>query len=193
VPVAFEVARALAAPLDVFVVRKLGVPGHRELAMGAVASGGVRVLNDEVVRLLGVPPERMDAVVAVERRELERREKLYRGSRAPLDLQGRTVILVDDGLATGSTMRAAVAAARRLGPRRVIVAVPVGARPACLMLAAEADQVNCLSMPEPLGSVGQWYESFGQTSDEEVSALLAQSATEAAGERTNRLPEARAV
>jgi predicted phosphoribosyltransferase len=182
-PVALEVARALAAPLDVFVVRKLGVPGHRELAMGAIASGGVRVLNDEVVRLLGIPPERLDAVVAEERRELERREVLYRGNRAPLDLQGRTVILVDDGLATGSTMRAAVAAARRLHPQRVVVAVPVGSRSACEVLAAEADQVICLSMPEPFGSVGQWYEIFGQTSDEEVRELLAEAATKAPGAR----------
>src|SRR4051794_18326645 len=149
VPVAFEVARALDAPLDVFLVRKLGVPGYEELAMGAIATGGVVVLNDEAVRGLGIPERTIEAVAARERRELERRERAYRDGRPAPDVQGRTVILVDDGLATGSTMRAAVAALRRQGPARIVVAVPVGAAGTCADLQAEADEVVCGRTPAP--------------------------------------------
>jgi predicted phosphoribosyltransferase len=172
VPVAFEVARALHAPLDLFLVRKLGLPGHEELAMGALASGGVRVLNDEVVRLLRVPPEVIDLVAAEERQELARREQAYRGDRPPLDVRDKTVILVDDGLATGSTMRAAVAALRRLGPRQIVVAVPVAAAETCAELREEVDDMVCVRTPEPFRAVGLWYQDFSQTSDEEVRELL---------------------
>jgi predicted phosphoribosyltransferase len=175
VPVAFEVARALHAPLDLFLVRKLGLPGHEELAMGAIASGGVRVLNEEVVRLLRVPPEVIDLVAADEQQELARREQAYRGDRPPLDVHGRTVILVDDGLATGSTMRAAVAALRRLGPSRIVVAVPVAAAETCAELATEVDDMVCVQTPEPFRAVGLWYQDFSQTTDEEVRALLQQT------------------
>ena len=173
VPVAYEVAKALHAPLDVFVVRKLGVPGHEELAMGAVASGGVRVLNDRVVQGLQIPPAVIDAVTAKEREELARRERLYRGDREPLDVRGRTVLLVDDGLATGSTMKAAVAALRDQHPSRIVVAVPVAAEDSCAELRAVADEVVCAVTPEPFHAVGVWYEHFDQTSDDEVRALLA--------------------
>jgi predicted phosphoribosyltransferase len=173
VPVAAEVARALHAPLDVFLVRKLGVPGHEELAMGAIATGGVRVLNDEVVAALEIPEQVIDEVAAEEQRELERRGCLYRGDRPPLPVRDRTVILVDDGLATGSTMRAAVAALRRQGPRRIVVAVPVGAHDTCAELADEADEVVCARTPRPFRAVGLWYDDFSQTTDEEVRSLLA--------------------
>jgi len=176
VPVAFEVARALHAPLDVFLVRKLGLPGHEELAMGAIASGGVRVLNDDVVSALRLSPAEIDAVAAQEQRELERRERQYRDDRPPPDLRGRTVILVDDGLATGATMRAAVAALRRQGPARIVVAVPVGAAETCRDFGAEADEVVCARMPQPFYAVGLWYGDFSQTSDEEVRELLALAA-----------------
>src|SRR5689334_9095180 len=176
VPVGFEVAEALGAPLDVFLVRKLGVPGHEELAMGAIASGGVRVVNDRVVGPLGVTREAMDAAEAEERLELERRERAYRDDRPPLDVRGKIAILVDDGLATGSTMRAAVVALRRLGPARVVVAVPVGAPDTCAELEAEADEVLCALEPEPFFGVGMWYEDFSQTTDDEVRELLARSA-----------------
>ena len=172
VPVAAEVATALGAPLDVFVVRKLGTPGHRELAMGAIASGGIRVLNDEVVKWYGIPPEAIDAVAREEERELGRREIAYREGRDGVPLEGRVVILIDDGLATGSTMMAAVKAVRQRAPGRVIVAVPVGARETCGALAAVADEVVCLRMPEPFSAVGQWYLDFDQTSDDEVRKLL---------------------
>jgi len=172
VPVAFEVARALHAPLDVFVVRKLGLPGHPELAVGAIASGGVRVLNDEVVRAFDLPPELIDAVAEREERELERRERAYRGDRPRLDVQGRTVILVDDGLATGSSMRAAVEALRSQHPARLVVAVPVGARDTCQELKCEADEAVCAHTPEPFRAVGLWYDDFSQTSDAEVRQLL---------------------
>jgi len=172
VPVAFEVARALHAPLDVFVVRKLGLPGHPELAVGAIASGGVRVLNDEVVRAFDLPPELIDAVAEREERELERRERAYRGDRPRLDVQGRTVILVDDGLATGSSMRAAVEALRSQHPARLVVAVPVGARDTCQELKCEADEAVCARTPEPFRAVGLWYDDFSQTSDAEVRQLL---------------------
>lgn len=172
VPVAAEIARALHVPFDVFVVRKLGVPGHEELAMGAIASGGVRLVNDEVVEPLGIPASVIDSVARQEQIELERREVLYRGNRAPIGLAGKTVILVDDGLATGSTMRAAVMAVRQQQPARVIVAVPVGAPQACAGLAREADDVVCVRRPDPFVAVGVWYRDFTPTSDGEVRALL---------------------
>lgn len=173
VPVAYEVARALGAPLDVFLVRKLGVPGHEELAMGAIASGGTRVLNDEIVGALGIPPEVIDAVAARETAELSRRERAYRGDRPPVDVRARTVILIDDGLATGATMRAAAAALRQAGPRRLVVAVPLASREACDAFRTEVDEVVCASRPEPFHAVGLWYDDFSQTTDAEVRALLA--------------------
>jgi predicted phosphoribosyltransferase len=181
VPVAAEVAHALHAPLDVFIVRKLGLPGHEELAMGALASGGVRVLNDDVVKCLDVPEDVIDAVTAKEQRELERRERIYRDDRPPPEVRGRIVILVDDGLATGSTMRAAVAALRRLRPARIVVAVPVGAAQTCEELRQEADEVVCGRTPEPFYAVGLWYGDFSPTSDEEVRELLEHAAAVAHG------------
>jgi len=178
VPVAFEVARRLGAPLDVFVVRKLGVPGHEELAMGAIASGGVRVLNDEVVKSLGFTEREIRDIETLERAELERRERAYRGDRPPLDVRGRVVILVDDGLATGASMRAAVAALRRLEPARIVVAVPVAEPSTCAMLAKEADEVVCAVTPQPFFAVGLWYRDFSQTTDDEVRALLDRAAAE---------------
>lgn len=172
VPVAREIARSLHAPLDVFLVRKLGAPGQEELAMGAIASGGVRVLNDEVVRELHVPPRVIDLVTARELRELARREDLYRGGRPGPDVAGKTVILVDDGLATGSTMRAAIAALRQAKPKRIVVAVPVAAAPTCKELGEEVDEIVCLHTPEPFYSVGFWYEDFSQTGDEEIREML---------------------
>jgi putative phosphoribosyl transferase len=172
VPVGYTVARSLDAPLDVFVVRKLGVPGQEELAMGAIASGGALVMNDEVLGMIDVPREAIKRSVLLERRELERREEEYRGDRPPLDVVGRTVVIVDDGLATGSTMRAAVAALRSKSPRRIIVAVPVAARETCEMLASEVDEVICPWTPEPFNAVGLWYEDFSQTTDGEVRDLL---------------------
>lgn len=172
VPVAFEVARALGAPLDLFLVRKLGTPGHRELAMGAIASGGVRVLNDEVVRWYGITAAQIEAVAGDEQRELERREAAYREGRDPVPIAGRAVILIDDGLATGSTMRAAVQAVRLRQPARVVVAVPVGAPQTCEELSAIADEVVCARTPEPFAAVGQWYIDFDQTTDDEVRQLL---------------------
>jgi predicted phosphoribosyltransferase len=173
VPVAYEVAKALGAPLDVFIVRKLGVPGHEEYAMGAVASGGVRVLNEEVVRGLGLDDVAIERVAARELAELNRRERLYRSDRPEPDLHGRTVILVDDGLATGSTMKAAVKALAARGPARIVVAVPIAAADTCQALAREVDEVVCAVTPEPFHAVGLWYDDFSQTSDEEVHALLA--------------------
>ena len=172
VPVGYQVARSLRVPLDVFVVRKLGVPGHEELAMGAIASGGVHLLNHDVVGPLGIPEVVIDRVARREQVELERREALYRGDRPPLSLANKTVILVDDGLATGSTMRAAVAATRHLDPARIIVAVPVGAAPTCSELTAVADEVVCLRTPDPFVAVGLWYRDFSETSDAEVGELL---------------------
>jgi putative phosphoribosyl transferase len=171
VPVAFEVAKYLNAPLDVFVVRKLGTPGREELAMGAVASGGVRVLNQDVVGYFRIPEHVIDAVTRREQQELDRREHLYRADSPFPDLSGKTVILVDDGLATGSTMRAGVAAVRQHHPAKVIVAVPVGAAATCAEFRTIADQVVCLDRPEPFYSVGSWYENFDQTTDEEVREL----------------------
>jgi predicted phosphoribosyltransferase len=175
VPVAYEVARALRAPLDVFIVRKLGVPGYEELAMGAVATGGVRVLNDELVRALSIPDYVIDAITAWEREELARRERLYRGDRPPPDVQDRTVILVDDGLATGATMHAAIAALRQQQPARIVVAVPTGSPQTCDALRAEVDDVICAITPEPFHSVGLWYKDFSQTTDDEVRELLARA------------------
>lgn len=175
VPVGYEVARILNVPLDVFLVRKLGVPGHEELAMGAIASGGVRVLNEEVVEPLRISAAAVDAVAASEGRELARRERLYRGGRPPLDVRGKVVILVDDGVATGSTMRAAIEALRQQGAARIVVAVPVAAPSVCEMLAELADDVVCDLTPEPFYAVGLWYEEFEQTSDAEVQDLLAKA------------------
>jgi len=172
VPVAFEVAKAVRAPLDIFLVRKLGVPGHEELAMGAIATGGVRVLNDDVVEYLRIPSGVIDSVAADELRELERRERAYRGNRREPEVRGKTVILVDDGLATGSTMRAAVAALRQQSPARIVVAVPVSAPQTCDEYRMGADEIVCAITPEPFYGVGQWYSDFSQTTDEEVSDLL---------------------
>jgi erythromycin esterase-like protein/predicted phosphoribosyltransferase len=172
VPVAYEVARALGAPLDVFVVRKLGVPGYEELAMGAVATGGVRVLNDQLVERLGIPEQMIDAVAARELQELARRERRYRGGRPPPDVRGRTVILVDDGLATGATMHAAIEALRQQKPTRIVVAVPTASPETCEEMKTKADDVICAITPEPFQAVGRWYQDFSQTTDEEVEALL---------------------
>jgi predicted phosphoribosyltransferase len=172
VPVAHEVARALRAPLDVFLVRKLGVPGHPELAMGAIAEGGVEVLSLDLIRHLGVPESIVREVAVRERLELDRRDTLYRGNRSPVPVRGRVVILIDDGLATGSTMQAAVTALRRLEPARIVVAVPVGASETCARFGQLADEVVCLAMPEPFQAVGLWYERFAQTTDEEVQRML---------------------
>jgi predicted phosphoribosyltransferase len=175
VPVAYEVARALGAPLDVFIVRKIGVPGYEELAMGAVASGGVRVLNDHIVSGLRIPEYVIEAVTAWEQQELARRERLYRDDRPPPDVRGRTVILVDDGLATGATMQAAIKALRQQQPARIVVAVPTASPGTCDELRAAADEVICAITPEPFYAVGLWYEDFSQTTDEEVRDLLARS------------------
>lgn len=175
VPVAYEVARALDAPLDVFLVRKLGVPGHEEFAMGAIAPGGVRVLSDEVISLLGIPESAINAVAAAEGRELERREEIYRAGRSPIELRNRVAVLVDDGLATGSTMKAAVQALRAYQPARVIVAVPVGAPETCREFADIADEIVCARSPIAFAAVGRWYYDFSQTTDDEVRALLEQA------------------
>lgn len=172
VPVAHEVANRLCAPLDVFVVRKLGVPGYEDLAMGALASGGVIVLNEGAVQYLGIPDDRIDAVVEREGEELARRERAYRGDRPALDVTGKTVLLVDDGLATGATMRAAIEGLRRRSPAHIVVAVPIAAPATCEELRAEVDDVVCAATPEPFHSVGQWYVDFSQTTDEEVREIL---------------------
>jgi predicted phosphoribosyltransferase len=181
VPVAYEVARALDAPLDVFVVRKLGLPGHPEFAMGAIASGGVRVLNDEVTRLYRIPNTVIDAITRDEQIELERRERAYREDRAPIGVRGRIVVLIDDGLATGSTMKAAVRAVRAHGPAQVIAAVPVGSPDTCREFSDIADDVVCARAPEHFAAVGQWYDDFQQTTDEEVRALVDEASAELAG------------
>ena len=173
VPVAFEVASALGAPLDVFVVRKLGVPGDEELAMGAVATGGVRVLNGQFVKRLGILDHIIDAVATREQQELARRERLYRGGRPPPDVRGRTVTLVDDGLATGATMHAAIQALRQQQPAGIVVAVPTASPETCEQIRAEVDDIICAITPEPFEAVGRWYRNFSQTTDEEVSDLLA--------------------
>jgi putative phosphoribosyl transferase len=178
VPVAFEVAKALHAPLDIFLVRKLGVPGHEELAMGAISTGGVRVLNEDVVDYLGIPGDVIDAVAADELLELERREHAYRGDRPEPDVRGKTIILVDDGLATGSTMRAAAAALRQLKPARIVVAVPVSAPQTCDEYQMGVDEIICAVTPEPFYGVGLWYNDFSQTTDEEVRDLLERARNE---------------
>ncbi len=172
VPVGFEVARTLAAPLDVVVVRKLGVPWQPELAMGAIASGGVRILDEKLIRQQGIPSEEIERIAAREVQEVERRELLYRGNRPALELRSRPVILVDDGLATGSTMLAAVKCVKSLQPSAVIVAVPVASRQACVLIRDEADECVCLATPTPFMAVGEWYQDFRQTSDAEVRELL---------------------
>ena len=172
VPVAYEVAKALPAPFDVLLVRKLGVPSQPELAMGAIAGGGVRVLHQAVIDALRIPPDVVDAVAEREGAELARREEAYRADRPAIDVTGRTVVVVDDGVATGSTMRAAVAALRVRRAGRIVVAVPVGARETCEELAGLADEVVCARMPASFHSVGQWYDDFRQTTDEEIRALL---------------------
>jgi putative phosphoribosyl transferase len=171
--------------LDIFLVRKLGVPGQEELAMGGIATGGIRVLNEDVVRYLSIPGEVIDAVAANEQRELERREKLYRGNRLAPDVSGKTVILVDDGLATGSTMRAAASALRQQAPSRIVVGVPVSAPATCDEFRDEVDEIVCAVTPEPFHGVGQWYEDFSQTTDDEVRELLER------GSRANAAPRAK--
>lgn len=172
VPVAFEIAEALGAPLDIFVVRKLGMPDHPEFAIGAIASGGVRVLNEDVVRWYHIPDQIIDSVAAQEKAELERRERAYRGGRLATTLRDRTVILVDDGLATGASMRAAVEAVRAHHPARVVVAVPVGAPETCEAFSDISDETVCARTPEPFSAVGLWYRDFSQTGDDEVRDLL---------------------
>ena len=178
VPVAYEVALQLRAPLDVFVVRKLGVPGHEELAMGAIASNGVQVLNEETIRAFALTDAEIAEVARIERREVERRESDYRAGRPPIEATGETVILIDDGLATGSSMRAAIQALRRLNPASVIAAVPVAAPDTCSEMASEADDMVCAVTPEPFIAVGVWYEDFSQTTDKEVRELLSRAARE---------------
>ena len=181
VPVAFEVAEALDAELDIFLVRKLGMPGHREYAMGAIASGGVRVLSQDVIRAYGIPSHVIESIAREEQAELERRERAYREGAALANLRGRIVILVDDGLATGSTMRAAVQAVRHHEPSRVIVAVPVGAPSTCEEFADITDEAVCARTPEPFSAVGQWYLDFSETTDDEVRTLLREHATRLRG------------
>lgn len=176
VPVAYQVAQALNAPLDVFIVRKLGVPGYEELAMGALATGNVRFLNEKLISDLGIKREWIDQVVAREQRELTRRDALYRAGDKPPYVKGQTVIVVDDGLATGSTMRAAVTALKKLGPKEIIVAAPVAARETCESFKADVDSTCiCVTSPEPFGGVGRWYRDFPQTTDDEVCYLLKQA------------------
>jgi putative phosphoribosyl transferase len=175
VPVAFEVAKALRAPLDVFVVRKLGVPGQEELAMGAIASGGVRVLNEEIIRSLDIFEDQIARVAANEQRELERREFVYRSGRGAPEISGKTILLIDDGLATGATMRAAVHAVKALNPSKLVVAVPTAAPDTCALLKKMVDETICLITPTPFGGVGAWYRDFSQTSDREVQQLLKES------------------
>ena len=175
VPVAYEVAQALEAPLDVFLVRKLGVPDHEEYALGAIATGGVRVINQDLVRALRIPPATIEAIAAREQQELERRERAYRGDRPPPDVRGRTAILVDDGLATGATMHAAVRALKQQGAGRVVVAVPIAPPETCDQLREVVDDIVCAVTPEPFHAVGLWYEDFSQTTDDEVRDLLGRS------------------
>jgi predicted phosphoribosyltransferase len=175
VPVAAEVARHLAVPLDVFLVRKLGVPGQEELALGAIAEGGVEILNQDLVRDLGIPRAAIERLAVRERLELDRRDVLYRGARRRPEIRDRTVIVIDDGLATGATMEAAIVALRSLSPARIVVAAPVGAKETCDRLRRLADDVRCVAMPDPFDAVGVWYEDFGQTTDEEVQEILAAS------------------
>jgi putative phosphoribosyl transferase len=178
VPVAFEVAKELRAPLDIFLVRKLGLPGHEEFAIGAIATGGVRVLNDDVVDYLGISDDVIDSIAAKELRELERRERAYRGDRREPNVRGKTVVLVDDGLATGSTMRAAASALRQQAPARIVVAVPVSAPQTCDEYRMGVDEIICAATPERFYGVGRWYRDFSQTSDDEVRELLKRSRSE---------------
>jgi putative phosphoribosyl transferase len=177
-PVALEIATALKVPLDVFVVRKLGVPGQEELAMGAIASGGVRVVNEDVTRDLHIDRGTVDRVAEMESGELRRRESVYRGGRPPAQLEGKVAILVDDGIATGSTMRAAIDAVRRRGPREVIVAVPAAAPSTCREIGREVDEIVCVRTPEPFFAVGAWYEDFDQLTDDDVRRILEEAATD---------------
>jgi len=186
VPVAFEIARALGAPLDVFVVRKLGAPGYEELAMGAIATGGVRVFNEEVIQHLGVSESWIEASIQEQQEELQRREEAYRGDRAPVEIENHTVILVDDGLATGASMRAAVRALRLRHPAAITVAVPIGSRDTCDQFRAQVEEVVCARTPEPFHAVGAWYRNFTQTTDEEVRDLLNRAAHE---QRVRRVRE----
>jgi predicted phosphoribosyltransferase len=183
VPVAFEIAQAIRTPLDVFLVRKLGTPGQRELAMGAIATGGIRVLNSEIVDALGISEATIDATAAEEEQELARRQQAYRGGRAPANVRHRIIILVDDGVATGSTMRAAIAALRTMQPARIIIAVPVAAPSVVDELRAEADEVACLITPKPFYAVSLWYESFPPVSDQEVRELLARETRPRSGQQ----------
>ena len=183
VPVAFEVAEACSLALDILVVRKLGAPGAEELAMGAIASGGAIVLNDDVLRRFHVTEKKLEDVIERERKEMERRENLYREGRAPLEIAGRTAVLVDDGLATGASMRAAIRAVKGRA-RQVIVAVPVGARSTCEDLAQDADHVICALIPEPMDAVSLFYVEFGPTSDEEVKSLMSQASKNSSQSRT---------
>jgi predicted phosphoribosyltransferase len=178
VPVGYEVARKIGAPLDVFVVRKLGAPGQPEFALGAIASGGVRVINRDAIQALGIADHLVEEIARREQEELSRRERLYRGNRPAPNLTGKTVILVDDGLATGSTMRSAAAAIKQQSPSRLVVAVPVAARSTCDELAQDVDQVVCAVTPFPFFAVGQWYSDFSETSDDEVRDLLERTARE---------------
>ena len=182
VPVAYEVAKALGAPLHVFVVRKLGVPGHEELAMGAIASGGLLVLDEGLVRRLGIGREQLERAIAAESRELERREAAYGDGHGPPDLEGKTVILVDDGLATGATMRAAALAVRRLDPARLVVAVPVAAEETCNQFRDVVDEIVCDVTPRPFRAVGLWYDDFSQTTDDEVRDLVGRAAEYLSGD-----------
>lgn len=175
VPVGFEVAKALSAQLDVYVVRKLGIIGHEELAMGAIASGDVVVWNDDIITGLSISQEARDTVLAREKEELMRRESVYRGERPPIEIKGKTVILVDDGLATGASMRAAVTAVRTSQPSQIIVAVPTGPPETCESFKSKADEVVCLSTPQPFSAIGLWYSDFSQTTDQEVRDLLGQA------------------
>lgn len=177
VPVAYEVAKALSAPMDLWLVRKLGVPGQEELALGALAGKNIRVLNDDIISLLNIDQSAIDIVIAREQAELERRNRLYRQGRPPPDIEGKTIIIIDDGLATGATMRAAIVSLRQADAAQIIAAVPVGAVSTCRKIEQEADELVCLHTPEPFYGVGQWYIDFSQTSDEEVLALLASAAT----------------
>lgn len=186
VPVAYEIARILAVSLDIWLVRKLGAPGQEELAMGALAGTGTLVLNKEIIKLLNIDEASIDAAIARERTELERRNKLYRSGRPAPDIPGKTIILVDDGLATGATMRAAIVSLRDAGAARIVVAVPVGTISACRKIRQEADDLVCLYTPEPFFGVGQWYDNFMQTADGEVLALLGQETTH---RRTNETPK----
>jgi predicted phosphoribosyltransferase len=176
IPVAYEIGKELGVPVDVFVVRKLGVPGQEELAMGAIATGDMRIINYDVVEQLGIHQETIDAVTDQERKELRRREQLYRGERPPREIRGRSVILVDDGIATGSTMRAAIAALRQLSPARIVVAVPVASPETCQQIGAEVDEIICAATPQSLHAISQGYERFEQTTDEEVRDLLGRAA-----------------